>query len=72
MPFGGFKNLSEIALTYQITLRPQAFVQPIPMAVDESLRRRLEFDRLNAPVSVSEQAIDEFLIAPILQEMWRT
>src|SRR5258708_21516694 len=42
------------------------------MTVDEAFRRRLEFDRLNAPVDVSEQAISEFLIAPILQEMWRT
>ena len=41
------------------------------MVVDEAFRRRLEFDRLNAPVNVSEQAISEFLIAPILQEMWR-
>ncbi len=71
MPFGGFDSLGEVALTYQITLRPQPFIQPAPMAVDESLRRRLEFDRLNAPVGVSEEAIAEFLIAPILQEMWR-
>jgi hypothetical protein len=71
MAFGEFKNLGEIALTYQITVRPEPFVQPVPMPVDESFRRRLEFDRLNAPVDVSEQAISEFLIAPILQEMWR-
>lgn len=71
MPFGSFESLSEIALTYQITLRPVPFVNPVPMAVDEAFRRRLEFDRLNAPVSVSEQAIAEFLIAPILHEMWR-
>ena len=71
MAFGGFNNLGEVALTYQITLRPEPFVQPAPMAVDEWFRRRLEFDQLNAPVNVSEQAISEFLIAPILQEMWR-
>ena len=41
------------------------------MAVDGGFRRRLEFDQINAPVNVSEQAISEFLIAPILQEMWR-
>src|SRR5713226_5571252 len=71
MAFGGFKSLGEVALTYQITLRPEPFVQPVPMTVDDAFRRRLEFDRLNAPVDVSEQAISEFLIAPILQEMWR-
>jgi hypothetical protein len=71
MAFGGFKDLSDVALTYQITLRPEPFVQPVPMPISDEFRRRLEFDRLNAPVSVSEQAISEFLIAPILQEMWR-
>ena len=71
MAFGGFKSLGEVALTYQIMLRPEPFVQPVPMAVADDFRRRLEFDRLNAPVHVSEQAISEFLIAPILQEMWR-
>jgi len=71
MAFGSFKSLGEVALTYQITLRPEPFIQPVPMTVDDAFRRRLEFDRLNAPVDVSEQAISEFLIAPILQEMWR-
>ncbi len=71
MAFGGFKSLGAVALTYQIVLRPEPFVQPVPMVVDEAFRRRLEFDRLNAPVTVSEQAISEFLIAPVLQEMWR-
>jgi hypothetical protein len=71
MAFGGFKNLGEVALKYQITLRPEPFVQPMPLAVDSTFRSRLEFNRLNAPVTVSEQAISEFLIAPILQEMWR-
>src|SRR6266705_904920 len=72
MAFGGFESLGEVARTYQITLRPEPFVHPVAMGVDDGFRRRLEFDRLNAPVNVSEQAISEFLIAPILQEMWRT
>jgi len=71
MAFGGFKSLGEVALKYQIVLRPEPFVQPVPMVVDEAFRRRLEFDRINAPVNVSEQAISEFLIAPVLQQMWR-
>jgi hypothetical protein len=70
MAFGGFKSLGAVALTYQIVLRPDPFVQSVPMVVDEAFRRRLEFNRLNAPVTVSEQAISEFLIAPVLQEMW--
>jgi hypothetical protein len=71
MAFGGFGNLGEVALTYQIRLHPEPFLQPVPMKVDDSFRRRLEFDKVNAPVNVSEQAISEFLIAPVLQEIWR-
>jgi hypothetical protein len=66
-----YTSLGEVALTCQITLRPEPFVQPVPMAVDEWFRRRLEFNQLNAPVTVSEQAIAEFLIAPVRQELWR-
>jgi hypothetical protein len=38
--------------------------------VNEQFQKRLEFYRENAPVSASEEAISEFLIAPILQEIW--
>jgi hypothetical protein len=71
MPFGGCTSLGEVALRYQIILRPEPFVQPIPMAVDEAFRRRLEFNYLNVPVTASAQAIGEFLIVPILQEVWQ-
>ena len=56
MASGSFTRLGSVALTYQIVLRPEAFVQPIPMAVDEVFRRRLEFDRMNAPVAVSDSS----------------
>ena len=69
MAFGGLESLGAVALAYQIVLRPEPFVQPVPMTVDEAFRRRLEFDRLNAPITASEQAISEFLIAPVLQRM---
>jgi hypothetical protein len=71
MAFGGFKSLGEVALTYQIKLQPEDFVQPIAITVDPVFRERLEFDRINAPVTVSEQAISEFLISPVLKEIWR-
>src|SRR5579871_6000905 len=70
MAFGGFKNVGEVALRYQVTLGAQEFIQPLPTPIDEAFRKRLTFDRLNAPVTVSEQATSEFLIAPILHEMW--
>src|SRR5262249_32417402 len=51
-------------------LREDAFVKPQPLAVDEAFLRRFEILRTNAPVSASEEAICEFLIAPVLQEVW--
>src|SRR3954471_13610037 len=70
MAFGAFKSLEEVALTYQVQVRAQRFVQPLARAIDERFRERLEFLRANAPVSASEEAICEFLIAPVLQEVW--
>jgi hypothetical protein len=69
--FGDFKSLAEVATAYRITVRPDPFVQPATLTVDEGFRRRLEFDRLNAPVKASELAVSDFLIAPILKELWR-
>jgi len=70
MAFGSFKSLGEVALQYEIVLRVERFVQPVPFSVDDRFRQRLEFYLDNAPVTVSEEAVCEFLIAPLLQEMW--
>src|SRR5258707_12428174 len=72
MAFGSYKSLGEVALAYQIRLHPEQFIQLVPCRVDEWFRRRLEFHKLNAPITASEQAVCEFLIAPVLQEMWRS
>jgi hypothetical protein len=70
MAFGSFEKLEQVVRTYQITVRQDRFVQPLAFPVEDRFRDRLEFLRQNAPVSASEEAICEFLIAPILQEIW--
>src|SRR4051812_26693809 len=70
MAFGTFESLGEALSAYQVQVREERFVQPLPLPVDEGFRTRLEFLRSNAPVSVSEEAICEFLIAPVLQQVW--
>ncbi len=70
MLFGTFKSLEEVVRAFQIAVRQQHFIQPVVMTVDERFRQRIEFLRQNAPVSASEEAICEFLISPILQEVW--
>ncbi len=70
MAFGTFKTLEEVVRKYQVSVRQEAFVVPLARPVDERFRERLEFLQANAPVSASEEAICEFLIAPVLQEVW--
>ncbi|MFO0966219.1 MAG: hypothetical protein U0793_11635 [Gemmataceae bacterium] len=70
MAFGTFKTLEEVVRSYQVHVVEQEFVRPAARAVDDRFRERLKFIRANAPVSASEEAICEFLIAPILQEAW--
>src|ERR1700687_1805708 len=70
MPFGGFATLEEAARAYEITLRVERFIEPMPKPVNGPFQERLEFLRENAPVSATEEAVCEFLIAPILQEIW--
>jgi hypothetical protein len=70
MPLGTYKSIEDVARAYQVTLREEKFIQPIPYPVNEQFQHRLELLLENAPVSVSEEAICEFLIAPILQEIW--
>lgn len=72
MAFGSFKTLEEVLRRYQIQVRSIEFVRPLPRSVADHFRERLEFHRHTAPVSVSDEAICEFLIAPILQEVWHT
>jgi hypothetical protein len=70
MPFGTLKSLEDVARAYQISLRVDDFIQPISYPVSEHLQKRLQLFLKNAPLSVSEEAVCEFLIAPILQEIW--
>jgi hypothetical protein len=70
MAFGAFKSLEEVVRTYQVQVRQEPFVVSRPRSVDARFQERIEFLQANAPVSASEEAICEFLIAPILQELW--
>ncbi len=65
-----FRTLEEVALESQIAIRFEPFVSPVARPVDPRFRDRLAFLRKHAPVNVSEEAVCEFFIAPILQELW--
>jgi hypothetical protein len=71
MSFGSFRSIREIATTFQIALRLEPFLDPLPVAVDEWFVSDLSFTRSHVAVRVSEAAIGEFLVAPVLKQVWR-
>jgi len=71
MAFRDFKSLGEAALTFGITVKVGSFVQPIEFAVDERFRADLQFNLENVNVRMSETAMSEFVIAPVLREVWK-
>lgn len=71
MAFGNYKSIEEVAKKYQIFVAIEPFVQPIPIAVPEAFQNELTYVLQHVDVKMSEAAISEFLVAPILKEIWR-
>lgn len=70
MAFGSFAELQEVLQQYHISAVPVEFVERLALTVPPLLQERINFFKVRAPIDVSESAVCEFLIAPILQEMW--
>ena len=71
MAFGSYKKLDEIALQFKIKIENNNFVRLFPYEVNPLFVDELSFVLQKINVRVSEAAIGEFLIAPILKEIWR-
>ena len=74
MAYGKYKNINEVATKYRINVAVESFVQPLPIALDERFERLRDdlADALNnLEVKMSEASICEFLLAPILSEIWK-
>ncbi len=71
MAFGNFKSLQEVALAYEVSVQVASFVQPIPLSVDERVREELEFAQQHLNLLMSEAALCENLIAPVLRAVWK-
>ncbi len=72
MAFGSFKNIQEVARKYQISILAGEYLQAVPMALDERFERNLKFDLEHTVTTISEAAVCDFLIAPVLKEIWRS
>jgi hypothetical protein len=71
MAFGTYKSLREVALPHQISVTVAPFIEPIPLPVDGRFQSDLNFALVNIDVRASETSIGEFLIAPVLKEVWK-
>jgi hypothetical protein len=71
MAYGNYKNTDEVAIKYQVRVAVEPFIEPQPMPVPEVFQKELDYVLRHLDVKMSEASISEFLIAPILKEVWR-
>ncbi|MCI0387540.1 MAG: hypothetical protein MOB07_02050 [Acidobacteria bacterium] len=71
LAFGSYKNIEEAAKKHQISVAVEPYIQPLPIAIDEHFQRELAYVLQQLDVKMSEASISEFLIAPILKEIWK-
>lgn len=71
MPFATYTSIGDVAQAHQITLREEDFVVPLDRPVSEVLRDELAFAQRFMAFDISEFAICENLILPVLKEVWK-
>ncbi|MGH9842716.1 MAG: hypothetical protein ACREEM_28565 [Blastocatellia bacterium] len=71
MAFGTYKNIQEAAKKHQISIQVEPFLQLLPITIDERFQQDLSYVLQHVDVKMSEASISEFLIAPILKEIWK-
>jgi hypothetical protein len=71
MAFGTYKSIEEVAKKRQFAVWLEPFIQPIPITIDERFQQELAYVLQHVDVKMSEASISEFLVAPILKEIWK-
>jgi hypothetical protein len=71
MALGTYKSIEEVAKKRQIAVMVEPFIRPLQIAIDERFQQELAYVLQHLDVKMSEAAISEFLIAPILKEIWK-
>lgn len=72
MPFASYTSIGEVARTHRIALRDEKFVTPLERPVSDVLREELDFTEKFAAFNISEPAVCEWLIHPILKDVWKS
>jgi hypothetical protein len=71
MAFGSFKSVQEVSKKYQIAIHAVPYLQILPFTIKPQFERDLKFDLEHTVATISEAAACDFLIAPVLKEIWR-
>lgn len=71
MAYGKYKSIHEVSKKYQVAIANEPFIEFLPFPTEERFQAELSWVRQNIDVHMSEAAVSEFLIAPILKEIWR-
>jgi hypothetical protein len=72
MAFKKFKIIDDVLDLYQISAKKEEFLLNVPsLKMPELLRSDLEYVTKNFPYKVSEAAIRETILFPILKEVWK-
>ena len=72
MPFTDFATIGDVARAYQITLRDEKFLALRERPISDILREELAFAENYAAYNLSEAAVCENLIYPILKDVWKS
>ncbi|MEB3182362.1 MAG: hypothetical protein VKL59_25495 [Nostocaceae cyanobacterium] len=71
MPFSTYKTISAVLKEFQITYIEANFIVETEFYISDYFREDLEIVRQDNVVTNSEYAICEYLIVPILKEVWK-
>jgi hypothetical protein len=71
MPFSAYKTISAVLKEFQITYIEANFVVETAFTISDYFREDLEIVRQDNVVNNSEYAICEYVIVPILKEVWK-
>lgn len=71
MPFNSYATAADVAIAHRIRLSTAEFVAPAPIALNEYFRSEVDFTLRDVSYRVSEAAVCETLIYPVLREVWR-
>jgi len=70
MPFTGYQNLAMVIKAFELTYQENNFIIQSEFRLNDYFRQRFEILLTEGVVDNSEAAICEYLIAPILTEVW--